>query len=76
MDVRQLHDQRRGWRHHVAGHPGRQVALVEGAGVGRPLVVAAPESAVALAYREVARAMVEQLTKRPRAAMSIASSLV
>ena len=52
------------------------IAIREQGDVGRPLVVAAPESAVALAYREVARAMVEQLTKRPRAAMSIASSLV
>ncbi len=52
------------------------IAIREQGDVGRPVVVAAPESAVALAYREVARAMVEQLSLRPRAPMSIASSLV
>ena len=44
--------------------------------VGRPVVVAAPDSAVAQAYRQAARAMVAQLELRPRASMSIASSLV
>jgi ATP-binding protein involved in chromosome partitioning len=52
------------------------IAIREQGDVGRPVVVAAPESAVALAYRQVARAMVEQLSLRPRAPMSIASSLV
>ena len=52
------------------------IAIREQGDAGRPVVVAAPDSPVALAYRQVARAMVEQLSKRPRAPMSIASSRV
>ena len=52
------------------------IAIREQGDAGRPVVVAAPDSPVALAYGQVARAMVEQLSKRPRAPMSIASSLV
>jgi ATP-binding protein involved in chromosome partitioning len=43
---------------------------------GTPIVVAAPDSAAAEAYRQTARAMVEALSKRPRAAMPIAASLL
>ena len=52
------------------------VAIREQGDAGRPVVIAAPESAVAQAYRQVARAMVAQLVLRPRASMPIASSLV
>ena len=52
------------------------VAIREQGDAGRPVVIAAPESAVAQAYRQVARAMVAQLALRPRASMPIASSLV
>ncbi len=52
------------------------IAIREQGDAGQPVVVAAPDSAVALAYRQVARAIVDQLSKRPRAPMSISSSLV
>lgn len=43
---------------------------------GVPIVVAAPDSAAAQAYRATARRLVEALEKRPRAPMSISASLV
>jgi len=43
---------------------------------GVPIVVAAPDSAAALAYRAAARNLVAALEKRPRAPMSISASLV
>ena len=52
------------------------IGIREQGDVGRPVVVAAPDSAVAQAYRQAARSMVAQLELRPRASMSIASSLV
>jgi ATP-binding protein involved in chromosome partitioning len=39
-------------------------------------VIAAPESAVAQAYRQTARALAAQLALRPRASIPIASSLI
>lgn len=52
------------------------IAIREQGDAGRPVVVAAPDSAVAQAYRQAARALVQQLATRPRASMPIASSLV
>jgi len=52
------------------------VAIREHGDAGRPVAVAAPESPVAQAYRSVARALVEQLALRPRAPLTIRSSLV
>ena len=52
------------------------IGIREQGDAGKPVVVAAPDSAVAQAYRQAARAMVAQLELRPRASMSIASSLV
>ena len=52
------------------------IVIREQGDAGQPVVVAAPDSAVAQAYRQVARAMVAQLALRPRAPMSILSSLV
>ncbi|WP_024890711.1 iron-sulfur cluster carrier protein ApbC [Luteimonas huabeiensis] len=43
---------------------------------GVPVVAAAPESAAAQAYRAVAARLVEELAKRPRAAMPISASLL
>ena len=43
---------------------------------GVPIVVAAPESPAAQAYRATARNLVTELEKRPRAPMSISASLV
>jgi len=43
---------------------------------GVPIVVAAPDSPAAQAYRATARRLVEELEKRPRAPMSISASLV
>jgi ATP-binding protein involved in chromosome partitioning len=43
---------------------------------GVPVVLAFPDSAAAEAYRQTARAMVEALSRRPRAAMPISASLV
>lgn len=44
--------------------------------VGQPIVVAAPESPAAQAYRAAARALGAELAKRPRARASIAASLL
>ena len=52
------------------------IRIREQGDVGRPVVVADPDSAVAQAYRQIARALAEQLALRPRAAMPILSSLV
>ena len=52
------------------------IAIREQGDAGRPVVVSAPDSAVAQAYRQLARAMAAQLALRPRAAMPIASSLL
>jgi len=43
---------------------------------GVPIVVAAPDSPAAQAYRATARRLVEELEKRPRAPISISASLV
>ncbi|WP_141453331.1 iron-sulfur cluster carrier protein ApbC [Pseudoxanthomonas sp. z9] len=52
------------------------IAIREQGDAGRPVVVAAPDSAAARAYRQAARALVAQLETRPRAKPSILSSLV
>ena len=52
------------------------ISIREQGDAGRPVVVSAPDSSVAEAYRQAARALVEQLELRPRASMPIASSLV
>jgi len=52
------------------------IAIREQGDAGQPVVVAAPDSAVAQAYRQVARAMAAELAQRPRASMPIASSLL
>ncbi len=52
------------------------IAIREHGDSGRPVMAAAPESAVAQAYLQIAQALVAQLQLRPRAAMPIASSLV
>ena len=52
------------------------IAIREQGDAGRPVVVAAPDSAAAQAYRQAARALVAQLESRPRAKPSILSSLV
>ena len=53
-----------------------ELAIREQGDAGVPIVVAAPESAAADAYRRTARQLVARLAARPRAAMPIASSLV
>lgn len=52
------------------------IAIREQGDAGQPVVVAAPDSAVAQVYRQTARAMAAQLALRPRASVPIASSLV
>ena len=52
------------------------ISIREQGDAGRPVMVSAPDSAVAEAYRQAARALVAQLELRPRASMPIASSLV
>ncbi|WP_296282629.1 iron-sulfur cluster carrier protein ApbC [Pseudoxanthomonas sp.] len=52
------------------------IAIREQGDAGQPVVVAAPDSAVAQAYRQTARVMAETLAQRPRAPLSILSSLV
>ena len=53
-----------------------EIGIREQGDAGVPIVVAAPESAAADAYRRTARQLVARLAARPRAAMPIASSLV
>jgi ATP-binding protein involved in chromosome partitioning len=53
-----------------------EIGIREQGDVGTPIVVSAPESAAAQAYRQTARRMAATLAARPRAAMPIASSLV
>jgi ATP-binding protein involved in chromosome partitioning len=43
---------------------------------GTPVVIAAPDSAAAAAYRELARNVIAELAKRPRAAATISASLL
>jgi ATP-binding protein involved in chromosome partitioning len=52
------------------------IAIREQGDAGKPVVVAAPESPVARAYRQTARVMAATLAQRPRAPLSIVSSLV
>jgi ATP-binding protein involved in chromosome partitioning len=52
------------------------IRIREQGDAGQPVVVSAPDSPVAQAYRQAARALVEQLALRPRASMPILSSLV
>ncbi|GAA4863942.1 iron-sulfur cluster carrier protein ApbC [Luteimonas vadosa] len=53
-----------------------EIGIREQGDAGTPIVVAAPGSAAAMAYRDTARRLVEVLAKRPRAAMPIAASLL
>lgn len=53
-----------------------EIGIREQGDAGTPIVIASPESAAAEAYRQTARRMVEVLSKRPRAAMRIAASLL
>lgn len=52
------------------------IAIREQGDAGQPVVVAAPDSAAAQAYRAAARALAVELDKRPRAKSSILSSLL
>lgn len=52
------------------------ITIREQADAGQPVVVAAPDSAAAQAYRQTARVMAATLALRPRASVPIASSLV
>ncbi|TDK32695.1 iron-sulfur cluster carrier protein ApbC [Luteimonas terrae] len=53
-----------------------EIGIREQGDAGAPIVVAAPASAAAQAYRATARNLVAELEKRPRAPMSISASLV
>ena len=53
-----------------------EVAIREQGDVGTPVVAAAPGSTAAEAYRRLARNVVAELDKRPRAAASISASLL
>ena len=52
------------------------IRIREQGDVGTPVVAAEPESAVALAYRQVAQRLLEQLEQRPRAPSSISATLI
>ena len=52
------------------------IAIREQGDAGHPVVVSAPDSAVAQAYRQTARALTAQLALRPRASIPIESSLL
>ncbi|WP_045757877.1 iron-sulfur cluster carrier protein ApbC [Xanthomonas albilineans] len=51
------------------------IAIREQGDAGTPIVVAAPESVAAQAYMSTAQRLVEELRKRPRAAIPIAAAL-
>ena len=53
-----------------------EIAIREQGDAGVPVVVFAPESAAAAAYRQTASRLVEELEKRPRAPRSISASLL
>jgi ATP-binding protein involved in chromosome partitioning len=53
-----------------------EIGIREQGDAGVPIVAAAPDSAAAMAYRQIARRMAAVLATRPRAAMPIASSLM
>jgi ATP-binding protein involved in chromosome partitioning len=53
-----------------------ELAIREQGDAGVPVVVSAPDSAAAQAYRATARALAMRLAARPRAAMPIAASMV
>ena len=53
-----------------------EIAIREQGDAGVPVVVWAPESAAAAAYRQTAQRLVEELEKRPRAPRSISASLL
>lgn len=53
-----------------------ELAIREQGDAGVPVVAAMPDSAAAEAYRQVARNLVAELAKRPRAAMPISASLL
>ena len=53
-----------------------QVGIREQGDAGTPIVAAQPDSAAARAYREVARAMLAQLDKRPKVRSGIMASLL
>ena len=53
-----------------------EIGIREQGDAGVPIVAASPDSAAAMAYRQIARRMAALLATRPRAAMPIASSLV
>ena len=53
-----------------------EIGIREQGDAGMPIVLSAPDSAAAQAYRQTARRMATTLAARPRAAMPIASSLV
>ncbi|TKR33608.1 iron-sulfur cluster carrier protein ApbC [Luteimonas gilva] len=53
-----------------------EIAIREQGDAGTPIVVAAPDSAAAQAYRQTARRLAEVLEARPRAPMPISASLL
>lgn len=53
-----------------------EIAIREQSDSGRPIVVAAPESAAAIAYRQTALSIAAHLALRPRAVLPISTSLL
>ena len=53
-----------------------EIGIREQGDAGVPVVIAAPDSAAAQAYRQAARNLVAELAKRPRAAVGISAALV
>jgi ATP-binding protein involved in chromosome partitioning len=53
-----------------------EIGIREQGDAGTPIVVSTPSSTAAEAYRRTARRLVEELEKRPRAAMPISASLL
>ncbi|HRO28366.1 MAG TPA: Mrp/NBP35 family ATP-binding protein, partial [Luteimonas sp.] len=53
-----------------------EIGIREQGDAGVPIVLAAPDSAAAEAYRQTARRLIEELEKRPRAPRGISASLL
>lgn len=60
----------------VLGSLPLEIAIREHGDAGTPIVVAEPDSAAAQAYRATARALLEQLKKRPKVRTGIMSALL
>ena len=60
----------------VLGSLPLEIGIREQADAGTPIVAARPDSTAAQAYRQVARALLDELAKRPKLRSGIMASLL